>query len=121
MPVHEGLIHVVYDWDWAAAERELQQVATLAPAAQTGQSANALLSLSLGHWEDALRQVKASLAEDAINPSTLVPLSWVQARRGHLPEAEAAMRPALDIHPTLMRSRTLRSPSSKCTGTETRS
>ena len=26
-----GRIHVVYDWDWAAAEREFQQVATVAP------------------------------------------------------------------------------------------
>ena len=33
-----GKIHIVYDWDWAAAEREFQQVATLAPG-----SADALI------------------------------------------------------------------------------
>ena len=51
-------------------------------------------------WDDALRHFNASLAEDPLDPGTLVFLSWVQVCLGHLPEAEAALRRALDIRPT---------------------
>jgi adenylate cyclase len=33
-----GKVHIVYDWDWAAAEREFQQVATLAPGSAEAQN-----------------------------------------------------------------------------------
>jgi TolB-like protein len=95
-----GRIHLVYDWDWAAAERQFQQVATLAPGSAEAQKGEALLSLAFGRWDEALRHFKASLAEDPLHPGTLVLLSWVQVRRGHLSEAEAALRRALDIRPT---------------------
>jgi TolB-like protein/DNA-binding winged helix-turn-helix (wHTH) protein/Flp pilus assembly protein TadD len=95
-----GRIHLVYDWDWAAAERQFQQVATLAPSSAEALKGEALLALVFGRWDEALRHFKASLAEDPLHPGTLVFLSWVQVRRGHLSEAEAALRRALDIRPT---------------------
>jgi TolB-like protein/DNA-binding winged helix-turn-helix (wHTH) protein len=95
-----GRIHLVYDWDWAAADREFQQVATLAPGSAEALKGEALVSLAFGRWDDALMHFKASLAEDPLHPGTLVFLSWVQVRRGHLSEAEAALRRALDIRPT---------------------
>ena len=95
-----GRIHLVYDWDWAAAERQFQQVATLASSSAEALKGEALLALVFGRWDEALRHFKASLAEDPLHPGTLVFLSWVQVRRGHLSEAEAALRRALDIRPT---------------------
>ncbi len=93
-------ISMVYDWDWAAAERELQQVATLAPGSADALSGEALLFTTLGHWDDALRQIKAALAQDPMDPNSFWMLTMIQARRGRLPEAEAAMRRALDIRST---------------------
>ena len=95
-----GRIHIVYDWDWAAAEGEFQQIATLAPGNGEALQGEALLSLAFGRWDDSLRYFNASLAEDPLVPGTLVFLSWVQVHRGHLTEAEAALRRALDIRPT---------------------
>jgi adenylate cyclase len=95
-----GLTQIIYDWDWAAAEREFQQVAALSPGSADALHGEADLPLALGRWDEALRQVKAALAVDPLNPAALVVLSWVQTRRGHLPEAEAAIRRALDIRPT---------------------
>jgi TolB-like protein/Flp pilus assembly protein TadD len=96
-----GAIHIFYDWDWAAAEREVQQALTLAPGNVDVLSVEALLSYVLGHWDDAVRQMKAALAQDPINPLTLQTLANFQESRGHLPEAEAAHRRALDIRPTI--------------------
>jgi TolB-like protein len=92
-------IHFIYDWDWAGAEREFQQAATLTGNAEL-QSAEAEFSIALGHWEYALRQIKAALSQDPINPVSLNILSNIQTYRGHPVEAEAAMRRALEIRPT---------------------
>ena len=95
-----GRISMAYDWDLAAAERELQQVTTLAPGSADGLSGEALLFTALGRWDDALRQIRAALAQDPMDPNSFWTLTMIQARRGHLPEAEAAMRRALDIRST---------------------
>jgi TolB-like protein/Flp pilus assembly protein TadD len=95
-----GLIHVTYDWDWAAAEREFQQATTLSPGSAYALCGEAVLSLALGRWDDALRQIKASLAQDPLDTGCIDLLSQIQVRRGHLPEAEAAWRRVLEIRPT---------------------
>jgi TolB-like protein len=96
-----GRVHLAYDWDWAAAEREFRQVETLAPGKGDAIDSEALLSLALGRWEEASRQVKAALSQDPLDPPSLYVLAEVQMRLGHLAEAESAMRRALDIRPTL--------------------
>jgi tetratricopeptide (TPR) repeat protein len=93
-------IHIVYDWDWPAAQREFKQVGTLAPGKGAARDSEALLSLALGHWDEGLRQLNTALAQDPLDPPTLFILTETQLRRGHFPEAEAAIRRALDIRPT---------------------
>jgi TolB-like protein/Tfp pilus assembly protein PilF len=95
-----GLIHTVYDWDWAAAERELQQAMMLAPSNVNVLFVEAALSQTLGHWDDAFRQITAAIAQDPLAPDNFFFLSGLQANRGKLLEAETAMRRVLDIRPT---------------------
>ena len=95
-----GSIHLAYDWDWAAADAEYQQVATLAPGSADAMNNKAWLSLTLGRWDDAVRQTKAALAQDPFCPNCYESLMWAQMGQGHLAEAEAAMRRGLEIHPT---------------------
>jgi TolB-like protein/Tfp pilus assembly protein PilF len=95
-----GEIHRNYDWDWPAADRELKQALTLAPA-----DGNILFnasgqSLSMGRWDEALKQVNAALAQDPLNPPAYFNLSLIQERRGRLEEAEAAARRAVETNPT---------------------
>ena len=95
-----GKIHIVYDWDWDAAEREVHEVATLAPGSADALNGGARISLTLGRWDDALRQVKAALVLDPLDANAFQALTEIQIGRGHLPEAEAAIRRLLDIRPT---------------------
>jgi TolB-like protein/lipoprotein NlpI len=95
-----GKIHIVYDWDWAAAEREFREVAALVPGSADALNGEARLFLTLGRWDDALRQVKAALAVDPLDPNTFQSLTVIQLGRSHLPEAETAIRRLLDIRPT---------------------
>jgi TolB-like protein/Flp pilus assembly protein TadD len=95
-----GLVSIVYDLDWATGEREFQQAATLAPGSADVLGDKAVLSRTLGRWDDALRQIKAALAQDPLHPARVEILAKIQWSRGHLPEAEAAIRRLLDIRPT---------------------
>jgi len=93
-------IHIVYDWDWVVAAREFEQVAGLAAGKGDALDSEALLPLALGRWDDALRKINAALAQDPLDPPSLFILTEIQTRRRHYPEAEAAMRRALNIRPT---------------------
>jgi TolB-like protein/Flp pilus assembly protein TadD len=104
---HAGLgrIYGVYDWDWSAADRELKMAQALAPNDARILFMTALQSLSTGHWDEALRLVNASLAQDPLNPSGYFVLYQAQLRRGRLSEAETAIRRTLAISPTFSRAR----------------
>jgi adenylate cyclase len=95
-----GAMHFIYDWNWVDAEQEFQQVATVAPGTGDALNGKAWLSLVLGRWDEGLSQIKAALARDPLNPDSYECLAWLQMARAHLPEAEDAMRRALDIRPT---------------------
>jgi TolB-like protein/Flp pilus assembly protein TadD len=95
-----GAIYLVYDWDWAAAEREFDQVATLAPSNADALNGKGIISMAFGRWDDALRQINAALAQDPLRAGSHYLLAEIQMRRGRLDEAEAAIRRGLDIRPT---------------------
>jgi len=101
VPAHAVLarIHVVYDWDWLAADREYKQVAVLAPGSDFALD-RSYLSLALGQWDDSLTDIKAIVNMDPLSPGAHLAMSWIQARRGDLSAAEAAARRTLDISPT---------------------
>jgi tetratricopeptide (TPR) repeat protein len=94
-----GDIHRAYDWDWAAAERELKQALALAPNDGNILFYASVQSLGMGQWDEALKQVNAALAVDPLNPSRYQVLTLIQSSRGRLEEAEAAARRALELIP----------------------
>jgi TolB-like protein/Flp pilus assembly protein TadD len=95
-----GEIYRTYDWDWAAAERELKQALVLAPVDGSILFYVAGQSLSTGRWDEAVKQVNAVLAQDPLNQAAYWNLSLSQSRRGRLEEAETAARRALEVAPT---------------------
>jgi TolB-like protein len=101
---HAALAEVyrAYDWDWAAAERELNIARDLAPHDADVLFISAVQAQNLGYWDDALKYVNASLARDPLNPSAYMVLNIVQLRRGRLAEAEVAARRTLEISPTFI-------------------
>jgi TolB-like protein/Flp pilus assembly protein TadD len=95
-----GKVHLVYDWDWAAAEQEFKEATILAPGNVDVRAGDAHLSLALGRWDDAVRKVQAALAVDPLDPNSFWLLMQIQMHRGNFAEAEAANRRLLDIRPT---------------------
>jgi TolB-like protein/DNA-binding winged helix-turn-helix (wHTH) protein/Flp pilus assembly protein TadD len=95
-----GDIHNTFDWDWAAADRDLKRTLTLAPNNPVALQIASRQSLTMGRWDDALNLTTASLALDPLDVGGYYWLSTVQLRRGRLAEAEAAIRSALEIAPS---------------------
>jgi TolB-like protein len=92
-------IHIFYDWDWAAAEREIQQAKQIAPGDPFVQRAGAVLAVVLGRWDDALKQTKAAILVDPFDPINYVFLTHIEDRFGQWSEAEGSARRVLNISP----------------------
>jgi TolB-like protein len=93
-------VHRAADRDWPAADRELKLAQALAPNDANVLFIAAAQSQNLGRWDDVLRFVNASLAQDPLNPNAYVVLSAAQLRLGQMAESEAAIRRTLEISPT---------------------
>jgi TolB-like protein len=95
-----GSIYGTYAWDWPAADKEIKRALALAPSDWKALWAAAILSLTLGRWDDA---VKSAMALQEVNPldaNGYFWLSWGQMRRGRLAEAEDAIHRALELSPS---------------------
>jgi TolB-like protein len=93
-------VHRAADQDWPAADRELKLAQALAPKDAQVLFIAAAQSQNLGKWDNVLRYVNASLAQDPLDPSAYIVLSAAQLRLGQVAESEAAIRRALEISPT---------------------
>jgi TolB-like protein/Flp pilus assembly protein TadD len=95
-----GHIHTVYDWDWSAAERELESAQRLAPNASFVANQLGLLRMALGDWGGARRYINASIATELLQPWAYNQAGWIDVRSGRFAEAEASHRQVLKIAPT---------------------
>jgi TolB-like protein/DNA-binding winged helix-turn-helix (wHTH) protein/Flp pilus assembly protein TadD len=95
-----GYIHIIHDWDWPAAEREIKLAKTLALQGEDSTVDSAVLSMTLGHWDEALSIVNSQVAADPLWATGYFWLGILQLRRGRFPEAEAAMRRTSELTPT---------------------
>jgi TolB-like protein len=95
-----GVVHGGYDWDWAAADRELKQARALAPNDAAVLALSARQSIIMGRWDEALKLLNACSELDPLSPGHYLFLTFVQVQRGRVAEAEAAARRTLEISPT---------------------
>ncbi len=94
-----GSIHVHYDWDWAAADRELKAAMRLTPHDPIVLGAAGDLQLALGHYESAIQRYKEAVSLDPLYADNYAQLSWAQIRAGQVTEAITSQRKALELRP----------------------
>lgn len=93
-------VHVEYDWDWIAADREARVATALAPNDPWVLFVSGRANLAVGRWDDALRLFDTAAAFDPLNPAVHFYSARVYQRLGRLRDAEASYRRVLDISPT---------------------
>ena len=89
------------NWDRVGADRETRIALALAPRDSLVLFLAATEAHTMGRWDETLKLVNASLALDPLNANSYVLLAFTQEMLGQPKEAEAAMRRALAINPTL--------------------
>ncbi len=94
-----GVIAVVYDWDWATADRELQLALKLKPHDPFALASAGTLELALGHYDNAARMFKETVARDPLYVDNYQMLSWAQIRLGQVTEAIGTQKKVLEIQP----------------------
>jgi TolB-like protein/Flp pilus assembly protein TadD len=92
-------VHLIYDWDWAAAERDAREALRLKPRQPDTLGALAEVYRALGRWDEGIRLTQAALAADPFDAGLYNQLSGFQLATGHFREAEASIRRMLQISP----------------------
>jgi TolB-like protein len=98
--VSMALIHIEYDWDWAAADRELQQAFVLGPRETNSVRTAAELAAARGQWDEARQLGIEAVALDPLAPDVHMILGWnIYLHTGDFAEAEQSFRRGLQIAP----------------------
>lgn len=92
-------ILVMYDWDWAGADREIKQALSLGSPVEVILAAARLAAVH-DDWDQATHLLQTALAADPLNIDLHFVLGWgVELRSGRFASAESSMRRALAISP----------------------
>jgi len=100
-----AVVHIYFDWDWAAAENELRGALAIDPTNPTVHFNAGFLSYVLGRWEDAERQFQFALLRDPINTAVLFSLGGLYYKTGRFAEAEALYQKLLELAPGFVSAR----------------
>jgi TolB-like protein/tetratricopeptide (TPR) repeat protein len=93
-------IHTYHDWDWAGADRELQQAFALGPRDTYGAQIACQLAAARGQWDEARQLAIEAVERDPLSPDAHMFLGWnVYLHTSQLPEAEQSFRRGLRIAP----------------------
>jgi TolB-like protein/DNA-binding winged helix-turn-helix (wHTH) protein/Flp pilus assembly protein TadD len=95
-----SFVHLVYDWDWASAERDAKEALRLRPRDPGAIGMLSLVYAALGRWDEATRLVKTALTLDPLAAGWHLQLGNVQIATGRPSDGEAAYRNTLQISPT---------------------
>jgi len=94
-----GYVHMMHDWDLAAAEREFQRAVQLNPNHVPAHYWYATLLLRMGRAEECLAQDRLAVEMDPLSAITHTHLAWMLEGLGRSEEAIPPLRAALELNP----------------------
>ena len=97
--VAQGRIRQLYDRDWAGAEASLQRALELNPSLMEGHLAYAHLLVSLGRFDEGLRQVSEARALDPLSPLVNSLFAGFLTAARQTEAARKQVQRALDLRP----------------------
>jgi serine/threonine-protein kinase len=97
---HVSLAHLlVYEFDWAGAEREYRRAIALDPGNVVAHYLFALCLQDLLRHEEAIAEVEAARAIDPLSPQVLTLAGFIHSRAGRLDEGIRLLQEALSFSP----------------------
>jgi TolB-like protein/Tfp pilus assembly protein PilF len=94
-----GIVHLRYDWDWAAAERECKRAVEINAGSARAQEFYGWYLAAMGRFEEAIEKEKRAFELDPISPevSTLLGHVFYLARRHE--QAVEQLHKAIELDP----------------------
>jgi len=95
-----GIIQALFDWDWAAAERELRRAIDLNPSSPVPRSLYAFHFLRpVGRNEEAIQEITAALTLDPLSPLFRSYLAFLYYIGRRYDDAISTFRQVIRMHP----------------------
>ena len=95
-----GIIQALFDWDWAAAERELRRAIELNPSSPAPRSLYAFHFLRpVGRNDEAIQEISTALTLDPLSPLFRSHLAFLYYIGRRYDEAISTFRQVIRMHP----------------------
>ena len=94
-----GYVHLFFDWDWAAAEKEYRRALEINPSLPDAQLGYADYLATLGHFDEALSRVQQAYLHDPLAIESRKEALWIYYFSGRMPETIDQCRKAMELAP----------------------
>jgi TolB-like protein/Tfp pilus assembly protein PilF/tRNA A-37 threonylcarbamoyl transferase component Bud32 len=94
-----GLVLMIFEWDFADAEREFRRAIDLNPGSPYAYVWYGELLYGAGRYDESIRENRKAVALEPFTPSIRVNLGLALMFANHLEESEQVLRQTLDIDP----------------------
>lgn len=96
-----GFIYYIYEWDWNRAEQAFQRAIEWQAEGQGGGSSYALLMLTLGRFDQAVKLCERALKVDPLSAPVAAAACWIYFRIGDYDKALRQGRNAQELDPNI--------------------
>ena len=103
-----GRAQLLFDWNFSAAERSLEQAIALDPDYMPAHQAMAWLKSARGDYGGAVAAAQRALQLDPVNTARYTELAWVLALSGRHNEASREIDRALQLNPRSVETRLMK-------------
>jgi TolB-like protein/Tfp pilus assembly protein PilF len=94
-----GIVQIMSDWDWDAADASLQKAAELEPGSAEVPRIRSYLARTLGNVDEAIALYRQAIAGDPLRASSYDSLAFLLYCAGRYDEAENLLQRALELDP----------------------
>jgi TolB-like protein/DNA-binding winged helix-turn-helix (wHTH) protein len=95
-----GYVHLFFDWDWPAAEKEYRRALEINPSSPEAQLGYANYLATLGHFEEALSRVEQAYLYDPLAVESRKEALWIFYFSGRMPETINQCRRTMELAPS---------------------
>jgi TolB-like protein/DNA-binding winged helix-turn-helix (wHTH) protein/Flp pilus assembly protein TadD len=97
--VRLGYVHLFFDWDWPAAEREYRRALEINPSLPEAQLGYANYLATLGHFDEALSRVQQAYLFDPLALESRKEALWIYYFSGRMQETVEQAQKTIELEP----------------------
>jgi TolB-like protein/cytochrome c-type biogenesis protein CcmH/NrfG len=94
-----GYVHLFFDWDWPAAEKEYRRALEINPSSSEAQLGYANYLGTLGRFDEALSRVQQAYLYDPLAVESRNEALWIYYFSGRMPETIEQCRKTIELEP----------------------